>query len=281
MEETLRALIALGFAMLLIVLRLDAPRFGAAEYDEPDDFGRNPPILGRIAWYVIGLLLVIAVALVLPGTSQLYLTVGDRTGAVLMGLGAGAVGIAQAIGLALFRFGGLRPPPARAYPGAIVNAIGTAVLDEATFRGIVLGALVAIGVEPLAAVLIQAIVYTLATRAGRTGGDLYLLLLDLGIGLVGGWLTVVTGGIGAAIVAHAITRLALFVVTGHAGSAGHRGELSEDGLDMPGWEPVEDEADMDGAYPDAANAVQAVDADATEVQAGIDGVRAGEAPSEA
>ena len=243
MEETLRALVALGFAMLLVLLRLDAPRFGTAEYDEPDDFGQSPPILGRIAWYVIGLVLVAAVALVLPGASDLYLSVGDRTTAVLMGLGAGAVGVAQAIGLGLFRFGGLRPPPARAYPGAVLNAVGTAVLDEATFRGILLGALVAVGFDPLPAVVIQAIVYVLATRAGRTGGDLYMLVLDLGIGLVAGWLTVVTGGIGAAVVAHAITRLALFVVTGHAGSAGHRGELSEDGIDRPGWEPAEDETE--------------------------------------
>jgi membrane protease YdiL (CAAX protease family) len=260
MEETLRALVALGFAMLLIVLRLDAPRFGTAEYDEPDDFGRNPPILGRIAWYVVGLLLVIAVALVLPDTSGLYLTVGDRTAAVLMGLGAGALGIAQAVGLAIFRFGGLRPPPARAYPGAILNAIGTAVLDEATFRGIVLGALIAVGVDPLPAVLVQAIVYALATRAGRTGGDLYLLLLDLGIGLVGGWLTVVTGGIGAAVVAHAITRLALFVVTGHAGSAGHRGELSADGEDLPGWELAEEDPGLVGAVDEVeVDGVTAVD----------------------
>ena len=270
MEETLRALIALGFALLLILLRLDAPRFGTAEYDEPDDFGRTPPILGRIAWYLIGLVLVAAVALVLPGSSQLYLTVGDRTAAVLMGLGAGAVGIAQAIALGIFRFGGLRPPPARAYPGAILNAIGTAVLDEATFRGIVLGALIALGIEPLIAVVVQAIVYTLATRAGRTGGDLYMLLLDLGIGLVGGWLTVVTGGIGAAVVAHAITRLALFVVTGHAGSAGHRGELSEDGEDLPGWEPAEDGAEADWTDPDP-----------TVMQAGTDGAPADVARSQA
>jgi membrane protease YdiL (CAAX protease family) len=264
MEETLRALIALGFAMLLIVLRLDAPRFGTAEYDEPDDFGRQPPILGRIAWYAIGLLLVAAVALVLPASTDLYLSVGDRTAAVLMGLGAGVLGIAQAIGLALFRFGGLRPPPARAYPGAILNAVGTAVLDEATFRGIVLGALIAVGVDAPFAVVVQAIVYALATRAGRKGGDLYLLLLDLGIGLVGGWLTVVTGGIGAAIVAHAITRLALFVATGHAGSAGHRGELSDDGVDLPGWEPAGDDADAEGFERDGA--FMRAGADATQVQ---------------
>jgi membrane protease YdiL (CAAX protease family) len=261
MEETLRALVALGFSMLLVLLRLDAPRFGAAEYDEPDEFGAAPPLLGRLAWYAVGLVLVVAVALVLPNPSALYLTVGDRTAALLMGLGAGAVGIAQAIALAIHRFGGIRPPAARAYPGAVLNAAGTAVLDEATFRGIVLGALIAFGLDPLVAVVIQALVYTLATRAGRTGGDPYLLFLDLGIGLAAGWMTVVTGGIGAAVIAHAVTRLALFVVTGHPGSAGHMGELSEDGVELPGWEPAHDEPpgdEDDGA--DVDDALPAVDA---------------------
>lgn len=264
MEETLRALVALGFAMLLVLLRLDAPRFGTAEYDEPDEFGATPPLLGRLAWYAIGLVLIVAVALVLPNVGNLYLTAGDRTAALLMGLGAGAVGIAQAIALAIHRFGGIRPPAARGYPGAVVNAVGTALLDEATFRGIVLGALIALGLDPLVAVVIGAIVYTLATRAGRTGGDPYLLFLDLGIGLAAGWMTFVTGGIGAAVIAHAITRLALFVVTGHPGAAGHMGELSEDGVELPGWEPAQDEPSAyeedDEAGADAADAGPAVDA---------------------
>ncbi len=280
MEETLRVLVAFGFAMLLVLLRLDAPRFGTAEYDEPDASGASPPILGRIAWYAIGLVLVAAVAWVLPGPDDLYLTVGDRTAAVLIGLGAGAVGVGQALLLGRFRNGAIRAPAARAYPGAILNAIGTAVLDEATFRGIVLGALVGVGLDPLLAVILQAIAYTLATRAGRTGGDPYLLFLDLGIGLAAGWMTVVTGGIGAAVIAHSITRLALFVVTGHAGSAGHRGELSEDGRDLPGWEPAVDQPDGYGPAEEGAagaapagdvGAAPAADADAARTVDGFPG----------
>ena len=41
--------------------------------------------------------------------------------------------------------------------------------------------------------------------------------MSLVIGLVGGWVTVVTGGIGAILLAHAVTRFAIFVATGHAG----------------------------------------------------------------
>ena len=39
MEETLRTLVALAFTGLLVMLRLDADRFGAAEYAEADRYG--------------------------------------------------------------------------------------------------------------------------------------------------------------------------------------------------------------------------------------------------
>jgi membrane protease YdiL (CAAX protease family) len=214
MEETIRVLVALGLTLLLILLRLDADRFGVAEYDEPDDFGDTPPILRRIAWYVAGIALVIGVYLVF-----------------LTGLGFACVGIAQAVAVGYLRRGHLRLPPGRAYPGAILDAIGTAVVDEAVFRGIVLGLFIAIGLPPAAAIVVQAIAYTLATRGGRAGGDPYLIVLTLGIGLVGGWLTIATGGIAAAIVGHAGTRLATFAATGY-----------------PGWEELpEDDGLNDGA----------------------------------
>ena len=53
----------------------------------------------------------------------------------------------------------------------------------------------------------QAVIYALATRLGAPGRDRYMLVLTLGIGLVGGWLTVATGGIAAAFLGHAITRV--------------------------------------------------------------------------
>jgi hypothetical protein len=232
MEETIRVLVALGLALLLMLLRLDADRFGAAEYDEPDDFGDTPPILRRIAWYVAGIALVIGIYLIFPDpTGVLQLTVGDQPAALLGGLAFAAVGVAQAVLVAFLRRRRLRLPPARAYPGAILDAVGTAVVDEAVFRGIVLGILVAIGLPPVVAIALQAIAYTLATRVGRAGGDPYLVVLTLGIGLVGGWLTIATGGIAAAIVGHAGTRLATFVATGY-----------------PGWEEMPEDVGLsDGA----------------------------------
>ena len=71
--------------------------------------------------------------------------------------------------------------------------------------------------------------------------------LSLGIGVVGGWVTVLTGGIGAILVAHAVTRFAIFIATGHAGqvtpSAAFDEEVAEqDSKVTPsGWEVVENQ----------------------------------------
>ena len=52
--------------------------------------------------------------------------------------------------------------------------------------------------------------------------------MALAIGLVGGWLTAATGGIGAAFLGHAITRFAVFLCTGHAGQTKPRGREDEE-----------------------------------------------------
>jgi membrane protease YdiL (CAAX protease family) len=214
-EETLRVLVAFGFGLLLVMLRLDAERFGVAEYLDSTNGGRLAVARRRLAWYAMGIALIAAVLVVYPGPAgQLSLRVGDRGQAVLAGLGFGALGIAQAAGVALIRFGRLRLPDTRAYPIGLVNAILTAFIDEATFRAILLGFLLQAGVEPLPAVVIQALAYTLATRTGADGRDRYLVLLSLAIGLIGGWLTVETGGIAAAVLGHAMTRTAVFVLLG-------------------------------------------------------------------
>ncbi len=250
MEEQLRVLVTLGLVLILLLLRLDSRRFGVAEYATRDEYGEMPPLLPRLAWYVVGIILVVAVYVVFPGdpTTELGLATGDRTAAVLMGVGAGIIGIAQAVVLAYGRFGGLRPPGWRAYPAGIVNSLGTAFVDEATFRGIVLGLLLAAGIGPVPAVVIQGLAYVLATRVGRTGGSLYLVLLDLVIGLVGGWLTIVTGGIAAAFVFDALTRLGVFVATGSP-DAQVPPEWVEDEAEVPpGWEWVDEDVAAAGGW---------------------------------
>jgi membrane protease YdiL (CAAX protease family) len=96
------------------------------------------------------------------------------------------------------------------------------------FRGALLGALVAFGLEPNLALVIQAIVYALATRTGAPGRDLYRFGLAMSIGLVGGWATIATGGIAAAFFGHAVTRVAVFLTTGHSGQWAPKGREAED-----------------------------------------------------
>ena len=52
--SSLRVLAGLGFTRLLVMLRLEAERFGAAEYEEIDRYGGRPPLLRRLAWYILG-----------------------------------------------------------------------------------------------------------------------------------------------------------------------------------------------------------------------------------
>ena len=226
---TFRTLAAFGFLLLLVLLRLDSERFGAAEYDERTRDGRVPSLRRRLAWYVIGFGLVAAAGVIHPTAStDLFLSLGDRTGAILDGLAYAGVGIAQAVAFAGLRYHHLRLPEVRSYPGSLINVVGTAFIDEATFRGLFLGYLVYIGMDGTNANVIQALVYTLTTRVAAPGRDRYMLVLVLVMGLGSGWVTLHTGGIGAAFLGHAVTRLAVYLATGHAGQPAVRGREAED-----------------------------------------------------
>lgn len=228
MTETFRVLIALGLTLLLVMHRLEASRFGAAEYDEPVR-GRRYPLLRRIAWYLIGAAGVVAVFRIHPDPMRdLYLLVGDPAGAIGLGAMLAAAGVGQAIAFAWLRYKHLRLPEVSQYPGAIVNEVGTAFIDEAVFRGALLGFLVLGGVEPTVAIVVQALVYALATRLGAPGRDRYTFIVVSVVGLVAGWATVTSGGIGAAFLGHAVTRVAMFLTTGHEGQPAPVGKELEE-----------------------------------------------------
>ena len=227
LREGLGPLIGLGLTLLLVMLRLEAERFHAAEYDEPVR-GRKPSLLRRLAWYVLGVAGVLALLVVHPAPEQqLFLQVGDRSG-ILLALVLGGLGVGQAVALALLHYRRLRLPNIGAYPGALINEILTAFIDETVFRGAVLGYFMLVTDDANLAILGSALVYALATRLGAPGRDKYMLVLALLIGLVGGWATLLTGGIGAAFLGHAITRVAVFLTTGHAGQRPARGTEVED-----------------------------------------------------
>jgi hypothetical protein len=227
--DALRVLIAIGLTGLLVILRFDAERFSAAEYNDVDRWGRAPSLFRRLAWYTIGLGLILLVFTIHPSAAtDLFQGLGERAGAVILGLAYGAIGTTIAVVIALIRYHRVRFPPARAYPGAVLNALATAFVDEAVFRGLVFGFLLVAGMEPNLANLSQALLYALATRLGAPGRPWYMLVTAFAIGLAGGWLTGITGGIGAAFLGHAITRVAIFTTTGHAGLPKAKGTEAEE-----------------------------------------------------
>jgi membrane protease YdiL (CAAX protease family) len=239
-------LILLGLLALLILLRFDAWRFGAAEFDDEDAPGAH--WLTRLAWYAAGFVLVVGVYYFYDRPlSVLHLTVGtEPLTAIIFGLLLGVLGGGAAFYYGVWRYGELQLPPARRYSAAVVNCVGTAFLDEAVFRGILLGLTVASGWPVDLAILFQACLYGLATRLGSRGQPPGPLLIALAIGVGGGWITLQTGGIGAAVLAHALTRLSLFVATGHAGALRMvvpEEEATQAAREQPpeGWSVVEDE----------------------------------------
>jgi hypothetical protein len=239
---TLRTLIAVGLALLLVMLRLEASRFSAAEYDDTID-GRAPSIRHRISWYAIGLILVAGILIVHPSPrDQLFLGTGDRPLAITYGFLYAAGGTAIALGIAFYRYRRLRFPDVWSYPGALLNAVMTALIDEVTFRGAIFGVILMSGLDPNAANVIQALLYALATRLGAPGRNRYMLVMALLVGLAGGWVTAVTGGIAAAFLGHAVTRFAVFLSTGHAGQFAPRGreveEIEEKRRPPKGWRVI-------------------------------------------
>ena len=227
--DTLRVLMALGLTLLLVILRFDAERFNAAEYADIDQWGRSPSLVRRLCWYLLGIGGILLVLEVYPDPSTgLFLSLGDRAGTIFLGLAYGAIGAGIAVGIALYRYRTIRLPPATSYPAQFLNAIATAFVDEAVFRGIVFGFLVGTAMDPNLANLTQALLYALATRLGAPGRPWYMLVTVLVIGLASGWLTGITGGIGAAFLGHSITRIAIFLTTGHAAIPKARGTEEEE-----------------------------------------------------
>jgi Type II CAAX prenyl endopeptidase Rce1-like len=218
--DPLATLVLLGAVALLLLLRLDARRFGAAEYDDEEAPGGVGAWTRRLSWYFFGLLLIALVYFLYPQPlTVLHLQVGDaRETALLAGLALGVIGTAAAFGYAWLHLGGAQLPSARRYPAGLLNSVLTAFIDEAAFRGIVLGLLLASDWPIDLAIVFPAVLYTLTTRLAATGRPRGPMFMTLGLGLVAGWLTVQTGGIGAALLGHGLTRLAVFVSTGHAGA---------------------------------------------------------------
>src|SRR3970282_2866964 len=123
MEWRLRVLVAIGLTGVLILLRLDAGRFGTAEYDDELARGGWRNGLRRLGWYATGIALAVAIYEIHPAPiTVLHLSTGeDRVGALVLGLLFGAAGTGAAGGFALYRYLRPRPPGYPLLPRAAVK----------------------------------------------------------------------------------------------------------------------------------------------------------------
>ncbi len=224
--DELRTLMAIALAGLLLLLRLDAPRFSGAEYDmEPSAYDEEPPgvsigdLAVRTAWPGLAIVLTAGVALLLPaGRGAIGLgasTLLSSATIVWIVLGS-AVGIGAVLGLAAIRSPGWPPRlnPRAVAPRHAFDAVATAIVDELTFRGVLLGLLLLAGLPVWIAFLVQLVVYGIETRLGRYAVTLGLLAEALALGALTGVLAVATGGVAAPLVAHAVIRFAALDVEG-------------------------------------------------------------------
>jgi len=211
--DEIRTLMAIALAGLLLLLRLDAPRFGSAEYDVDTDTDSIGARLTRLAWPGLAVVLVAAIAILLPaGPGAIGLgraSAASPLTVVLAILGAGA-GVGAVVGVARLRSPAWSPRlnVAGDAPRHAFDSLATAIVDELTFRGVLLGFMLVAGVPPAVAFLVQLILYGLETRLGRTVVTLDLLLEALLLGALTGVLALATGGVAAPLVAHAATRFA-------------------------------------------------------------------------
>jgi len=215
MPDFIQYFLFIGFTGLMFLLRLDARRFGAGEWDTED--GDLSAWLARLTWYAAGLALGLMVFALHPApASDLNLALApDRGEALFLGLIYAAGGTVAAFALAVLAHGHVVfPHPAR-YPGGVVHAVGTAFYDEFLFRGVVLGLLLSLGLPDWMAVAAAAFLYAGAVGASTGGRGVLALLVALAIGIAGGFLVLMTGGIGAALMGHAVTRFALFMTMGY------------------------------------------------------------------
>ena len=252
MPDFIQYFLSLGFAGLMFLLRLDARRFGAAEWDTEQGTWRV--WAPRISWYVAGLALSLLIFGFHPSpVTELNLTFApDRGVALFLGLVYGVGGTVLAFGVAWIRGGRLRFPAPERYPGGVLSSIGTAWFDEFLFRGVILGLLLALGLGDEVGVVVAALIYTAAVRASSTGRGLLDTAIALIIGLASGLVVLLTAGIAAALVGHAITRFAFFLALGHPTRAAVPTAVSAESqlflVPPPAWPPGSDDDDGRGGF---------------------------------
>ena len=207
----LRTLIAGALGGLLLLLRLDAARFASAEYDsDPEAIDQRGV---RLAWPLMAIVLAIGVGVALPeGLSAIGLGRGSllSPASIVLAIVGAAVAVVALLGLAWLR--GATWPPRLSPPGDTArfafDSVATAIVDELTFRGVLLGLLLLAGIPAGVAFLVQLLLYGLETRLGRSVATLDMLVEALALGALTGVLAIASGAVLAPIVAHVVARFA-------------------------------------------------------------------------
>ncbi len=208
----IRTVIAVALCGLLLLLRLDAPRFSAAEYDVEDE-AEPMGWLTRLAWPVLAIALAVAAGVALPaGPAAVGLgrEAGLSVASIVLGVLGAVAGIAALLVVAWIRYPAWPPriSPRNETPRLAFDAVETAIVDELTFRGVLLGLMLLAGVPAPVAFLVQLLLYGLETRLGRDAATLGMLVEALAIGSLTGVLAIASGGVVAPIVAHVAARFA-------------------------------------------------------------------------
>jgi len=209
--ESLRLAIALGLTVFMVLLRFDAERIMRSDY-----FRYRTTWLAPISYYALVLIFALGITFVLPrGRLQLFLA-GGEVGTVLpVMLIFTVVALANGIGFAFLRFGGIVPMALELLPSRLIGAAANAIAEELQFRSIVLGMLLfGFPDQAVAMNLIQAILYGVVHRRLWAERDWYFLLGAVILGYAAGAATIATGSIVPAIVGHFAVTVSLFAFSG-------------------------------------------------------------------
>lgn len=207
--DSLRLAIVFGLSLFLVLLRFDSDRIMRSDY-----FRYRSGWLGPLSYYAFAIVFALGIAFLLQDRHGLFLTGGNPNDVLQITLLFTAVAIANAIGLAYLRYGGIQPLPVELLPARALGAAANAISEELQFRSVVLGLLIFAGVPSALALIVQALLYGLAHRRLWYERDWYFLAGSVILGYGAGLATLATGSVVPAIVGHFAVTMALFAFAG-------------------------------------------------------------------
>ena len=208
--DSLRQAIAIGMTVFMVVLRFDQERIMRSDY-----FRSRSRWAGPLSYYGLVLLFTAGIILILPsGRATLFLVGGDVSEIFPAMLLFAVVGILNGAALALLRFRALVPLPLEMLPSRSLGAGLNAVAEELQFRSVILGLMIAGGLDPGLAVALQAVLFGLAHRRVWRERDWYFVAVAFLLGYACGMVTINTGTVIPAMVGHFAVTMGIFAFAG-------------------------------------------------------------------